>query len=326
VGYDRVVRLVVVCALTGCGFHAHEGPRDGANDVAIDTVVDVAPDTPRASCLPRWMDHTITIDPPVAIAELDSIGYERDPFLSPDGRTIYFSAVRADSQPPTYEDIYTATRTGPGAMFDTPVRFAPGSTTDGYETKISFSTDGHDLVVGSSHMGGEGNVDVWEAVDSGSGFGELQQMKLGAVNDFGSQQDPTISGDGLTLYEAPDTTGTQQILRSTRSDRNHNFSPPAVIDELRDPGGFGTADPAVTADQLIILVASARAGTAGGGDLWYATRATVNDPFSTPIQVPTVNSISNEGDAHLSADGCELFFASDRDAGMNWDLFVSTVH
>src|SRR5262249_34607816 len=131
-----------------------------------------------------------------------------------------------------------------------------------------------DLVVGSSHMGGKGNVDVWEAVDSGNGFGNLQQAKLGAVNDSGSQQDPMMSGDSLTLYEAPDTTGTQQIMVSTRTDRNHNFNAPSVITELRDPGGFGTADPSISADQLIIIVSSARAGTSGVGDLWYATRPT----------------------------------------------------
>jgi len=206
------------------------------------------------------------------------------------------------------------------------VRYPAGSTADGFETKISFTTDGKDLLVGSSHTGGEGNVDVWEAVAGAAGFAMLQQTKLGAVNDSGNQQDPVISGDGLTLYEAPDSVGTQQITVSTRQDRTHNFSAPSVIDELVDPYGYGTADPAISADQLIIIVSSGRSGTNGGGDLWYATRATVGGAFSTPVQVPTVNTAYNEGDAHLSADGCELFFASDRTSGNNWDLFVSTAH
>jgi len=285
-------------------------------------------DAARPSCLPHWMDHTIQIDPPVALAALDTPTYERDPFLSPDGLTIYFSAVRPDSLPATYEDVYTATRSSLSAPFDTAVRFAAGSSMDGYETKISFTTDGKDLLVGSSHTGGKGGLDVWEAVDGPAGFGMLQQAMLGAVNDYGNQQDPMISGDGLTLYEAPDTTGTQQITMSTRPDRMHDFSAPAVIDELVDPSGYGTADPTVSADQLIIIVSSARYGTTGGGDLWYATRATVNDAFSTPMQVPgtNVNTAANEGDAQLSADGCELFFSSDRDLGMSWDLFVSTAH
>jgi hypothetical protein len=322
------VRWAVVCALAGCSFHANAVPRDGTADVPGDSAADVAPDTPRPSCLPHWLDHTIQIDPPVALDALNTTNYERDPFVSPDGLTIYFSAVRADSLPATFEDIYTATRPSFAAPFDTAVRYATGSSTDGYETKISFTTDGKDLVVGSSHMGGKGGVDVWESVWGAAGFGMLQQAKLGAVNDSGNQQDPMISGDGLTLYEAPDTTGTQQIAVATRQDRNHNFSAPAVIDELVDPYGYGTADPAISVDQRIIIVSSGRYGTTGGGDLWYATRATVNDAFGTPIQVPgtSVNTTANEGDAHLSADGCELFFASDRDVGMSWDLFVSTAH
>jgi Tol biopolymer transport system component len=236
--------------------------------------------------------------------------------------------VRTDSLPAGQPDIYRATRASIGDAFAAPVRFPTASTNSGYETKVSITADGGYLVVGSSQTGGAGGVDVWEATNPGSGFGGLSRTHVMMLDDSGNQQDPTISSDGLALYEAPDSTGTQQIMVATRQDRTHNFGAPQQIAELVDSDGYGTADPAISVDQRIILMSSARTGTAGQGDLWYATRASVNDPFGTPINVPGVglNTASNEGDAHLSADGCRLYFASDRDTGMDWDLFVATAH
>jgi Tol biopolymer transport system component len=318
------VRWFVLCALAGCSFHVHDAPGDGPSDAPVDTARDAVDGAPQPDCLARWRDHTIEFAMPVALS-VNGTGYDRDPFLSPDELTIYFSTVRTGTQPPGQADVYTATRATIGDPFGTPSLYAFASTTDGSETKLSFTGDGLDLVVGSSKPGGKGQVDVWEAVKSAT-WGPLQQSKLGAVNDFANQQDPTISGDGLTLYEAPDTSGTQQIMVATRQDRSHNFTAPQQITELVDPGGFGTADPAVSVDQRIIVVSSGRLGGAGQGDLWYATRPSVNDPFEAPIPVPGsgVNTPANEGDAHLSADGCRLYFASDRDVGMDWDLFVAT--
>lgn len=50
-----------------------------------------------------------------------------------------------------------------------------------------------------------------------------------------------------------------------------------------------------------------------GSNLWYATRQQSGDAFSTAAHiVPSVNSDFEDGDPALSADGCELYFASTR--------------
>jgi len=51
---------------------------------------------------------------------------------------------------------------------------------------------------------------------------------------------------------------------------------------------------------------------AGAGNLWYATRASAAVDFGPPQLVPSVNSDLDDGDPVLSADGCELYFASNR--------------
>ena len=65
--------------------------------------------------------------------------------------------------------------------------------------------------------------------------------------------------------------------------------------------------------------------TPGGGNVWYATRATANDAFGTPRLVPDINTDADEGDPHLSADGCRIYFGRNVDAmNYNWDIFVAS--
>lgn len=87
---------------------------------------------------------------------------------------------------------------------------------------------------------------------------------------------------------------------------------------------MGDADPSPTPDERILLLASNRTLSGqSGGNLWYATRANATGTFGQPQAVPTVNTDANEGDPHLSADGCRIYFA--RELGStSWDIFVAT--
>lgn len=324
------MRCLAVCVLAGCAFHTHAAPSDGAigsdaPDAAIDSAIDAPPDAPRGPCMAQWLDHTIRFGQGTAITELNSSAYERDPYLSPDEKTVYFSSIRADSLPTGGgTDIYIATRTSVPGTFTTPVKYASASTTSGSETKLSITGDGKYLVVGSSQTGGAGGVDVWEA--SGATpfvFGGLSRTHVMMLEDSGNQQDPMVSSSGLHLYEAPDSTGMQLLSVASRGATNMNFGAPVAITELND-ASTGTADPTVNVDETVIVFSSGRTGTIGNGDLWYSTRATATATWSTPIQVPGVNTTANEGDPHLGGDGCRLYFASDRDSGQDWDLFVAT--
>ena len=75
-------------------------------------------------------------------------------------------------------------------------------------------------------------------------------------------------------------------------------------------------------------MSSKRAGGAGLIDLWTSTRATTLDQnWTTPENLPAVNSSANDGAPALSWDGTELYFYSNRTdlpgaTGGN-DLYVS---
>lgn len=65
----------------------------------------------------------------------------------------------------------------------------------------------------------------------------------------------------------------------------------------------------------------------GGMDLYVSKRASVNEPWGTPVLVPNVNSTSNDTCPALSPDEHRLFFASTRTGGCGMgDIYVSRRH
>ena len=77
--------------------------------------------------------------------------------------------------------------------------------------------------------------------------------------------------------------------------------------------------PNVTRDGLEIVFVSDRAGGAGALDVYTATRDSVADPWSAPVNVGArVNTAAGESRPSLSGDGRRLHF------GRLGDIWVST--
>ena len=68
----------------------------------------------------------------------------------------------------------------------------------------------------------------------------------------------------------------------------------------------------MTADDLTAIIASNRAGGAGGADLWQSTRASEDAAFPMLDQafLANVNTAEDQLDPHLSPDGRRLYFAN----------------
>ena len=93
---------------------------------------------------------------------------------------------------------------------------------------------------------------------------------------------------------------------------------------------MNTADldrhPTFSADGLTILFSSNRPGGVGNQDLYWATRASVSEPFGKTSSLGTeINTTNDDLAPSLSADSLTLIFASNRPGGLGGhDLYMAT--
>ncbi len=83
--------------------------------------------------------------------------------------------------------------------------------------------------------------------------------------------------------------------------------------------------PAISKDGLSLYFTSNRPGGIGGFDMYVSQRASVDDPWGSPVNLgPTVNTAFDEGNPAFSRDEHLLFFQSKRPGGFGGiDLWVS---
>ncbi len=102
------------------------------------------------------------------------------------------------------------------------------------------------------------------------------------------------------------------------------FSTPTNLGPvINTPDAEGRA--CISADGLSLYFDSNRFGGSGGFDIWISTRKTTDEEWGAPVNLgPIMNTVYEEFDSNISADGLSLFFASDHPGGSgNFDLWVA---
>lgn len=138
--------------------------------------------------------------------------------------------------------------------------------------------------------------------------------ELGEINTTASDMSPDLSTDGTVMFFAssrPGGLGDYDLWFATRADGGAAFGSPVAVSVL-NADGFD-ADPSVSADRLTIYFSSVRPEGTGGRDLWTAIRTSPTISFGTPSELALLSSGGDDYDPAISADGLELFFATDRD-------------
>jgi Tol biopolymer transport system component len=313
-----VLRRLAICGLLGgCGFRSSAVPADAPpGDDATDAAGDAAHDG-AGDCLRHWLDGTLQVSATEELRDLSTGGDERDPWISSDGKTLYFTSNRAGT-----DDIFRSTRDGPAQPFVTAMPVVNLNT--GLDDNRAALTADQMLLALSRNSGPSMKAQILLAGSANAfDFGSPDLRHLDNVNNSNAdQRDPFLSADGLRLYLTLGPQGTQppHIVVATRSDRNADFASPQPVPNVND--GSTSAAPALSPDERVLVFSSTRG--AGGFDLWYTSRPDTNHEFAAPAPIPAVNGGVAEADPMLSADGCELYFSSTRN-GADYDLFVAHV-
>lgn len=244
-----------------------------------------------------------------------------DMWLSYNGATLTWSSYRDGVR-----DTYRATRTEFGAPFAGAYANNSdiGLSTPGEDGKLALSKlDTRGYL--STKLPGDANFRIHMGNRKGQFYGPLSPLSLDFPG-YAEAFDPHISPDDLRLYYAPGGAG-QRLVVATRPGADQPFAAPSAAPFVNvDEPDRGEADPTLPAHELVLIYTRSGAIESGGSELWFAARATIDAPFGAVQPVPGVNSLAHDASAHVSRDGCELFFARStvQDEGA-WDIYRSEI-
>jgi hypothetical protein len=138
------------------------------------------------------------------------------------------------------------------------------------------------------------------------------------------EQGPTdIEADGSLLYFSRSSASVPGDIYVSEKLADGSFGPAPPVGELNSSGN--DIQPNVRKDGLEIVLSSNRTGTLGGQDVWVATRNSVGDLWSAPVNLgDAVNTAVAETRPSLSWDAETLLFGRTPGPEGSGDIYVST--
>jgi hypothetical protein len=243
---------------------------------------------------------------------------EDNPSLTADLLQIFFTSNREDDDD-TGVDVFTARRATADDPFGEVERLGAVSS-DGFDTSPSISLDGTTLWVGSEIPNSEEEDDDDEDIDI------FRYTRPAANSDAWDEGTPETALNSsakdiprpLALNETVMPLGSQRdddglylTYLAERAAPGEPFGAPRLLTELVQ-SDRATVDAFLSNDGRLLFFNWE--ADAGEGDLYMAWRRTVNEPFSTPLPLDTINRPGDERDPWISPDGTRFFFSSDRDS------------
>ena len=135
---------------------------------------------------------------------------------------------------------------------------------------------------------------------------------------------PSVSLDGLSIWFTTDRELFRgRIWHSTRPNTQSPWAAPAPVSELSSPN-FDSA-PAVDAAETTMFFSSLHQNSATQTDIYASTRASVSQPWGSPVRVPGLDTTADEADPFVAQGGLVVFFTLTR-PGQSGDLYWSVRH
>jgi hypothetical protein len=262
---------------------------------------------------------------------VNSASRDAAPAISKNGLSLYFTSNRPGGFGGV--DIWVSQRNSEEEPWGTPVNLGALINTATNDSSPTLSRDGHRLFFQSTRNGGFGGLDLWASYreHAHDDFDWQTPVNLGGVVNS------AFEDTDAEFFQNDDSGVTQLFFSSNRPGGIGAFD--FYVSQLTAEGAFGpptlvaelssiATDPGlkIRFDGLEVFLFSARAAGFGGQDLWTATRETVLDPWSTPVNLgPLVNSADGEQRPSIASDRQTLYFGSNRPVGAgDFDLYVTT--
>ncbi|HUT35704.1 MAG TPA: protein kinase [Planctomycetota bacterium] len=202
---------------------------------------------------------------------VNSSSMDLEPYLSPDGLTLWFASERPGGQ--GRHDLWTSTRRSATEPWGAPVNLGPTVNSSSEDAGPCLSPDGLVLLLSSDRSGGQGGCDLWICTRRGPTEPWSAPANLGpVVNTSKAELAPCLSADGLTLIFKSDRSGghgAADLWMSTRRSATEPFGQPVnlgpMVNSSQQEGG-----PTLSADGRTLYFCSTCPGGQGSSDLWQS--------------------------------------------------------
>jgi WD40-like Beta Propeller Repeat len=144
------------------------------------------------------------------IASVNTSFSEVQPFLVPDGSSLYFSSNAAGNY-----DIYRTQGAGNGA-FASPTPVSEVNESAYADQNPTVTADDLTMVFSSTRSGGQSGQDVWLTTRRSRASSFASPVNLSEVNSGGNDYPSWLSSDGCRLYLYSDRSGTLHIYEAAR--------------------------------------------------------------------------------------------------------------
>jgi len=211
-----------------------------------------------------------------------------DPFIAPDGLSLYFGSTRPGGL--GEDDIWVTTRQtserNPEGYWGPPVNLGAPVNSEYREDYPSITADGLTFAFTSNRPGGLGGYDIWLTTRPTKESPWDPPVNLGSpINSAGPEFCGCISPDGCSLYYSialsfsatnPDIFYGGDIYLTTRPTTDSPWGPPVNLGLMPSRGGSGNWGPSLSGDGLALFFDSDYMDISLFPDIWLATR-TLND-------------------------------------------------
>jgi len=232
--------------------------------------------------------------------------------------------------------IITVSRAKADFIFGTPTNLGPTVNSISNEQAPDISADGLELYFSEYQgapyrAGGQGQSDIWVTTRQTKDDPWDIPVNLGpVVNSSVRDEHPSISSDGLSLYFGSNRAGgrgAEDLWVITRETKDSPWGEPINLGSTVN-STYPDWDPDISADGLSLYFAdylSPRPGGHGEWDIYVATRSTLSDPWSRPVNIgQIINSSAIDSCPNISIDGLVFFFTSTRSGGFGGaDIWVT---
>lgn len=268
-------------------------------------------------------------------SELNTPSLDGCPIQSPDGLSLYLASNRPGGKGGL--DIWMATRPSTSAPWGAPQNLGEpvNSAADDF-CPTPVGKGGLFFVSREALPGACGQGDIYYTHRDGRGVWLEPERLLCAPagpNSELDEQGPSwvdvsrgkLRGKKVLYFSrssvTPNVPGEMYMSERQNGAR---FGPATAVSELNDATA-NDIQPNVRADGLEVVFSSNRTGTLGAQDIWVATRRSLSEPWSAPVNVGSaVNTGAAETRPSLSKNGDQLLFGRAPGPEGASDIYLAT--